>query len=443
LHCRSGVLQRQFAAKNGLLITMCDKELEWRSGPAIAGRIEVENRRPLNSEQRAMRVYCLTALDELEPYADDWERLAAGSPFRGWTWLSHWWRNYGSRTDAENLRTHLATLCVFDNDDALIGIAPWYLHCSAMQGRVLRPLGSGEVCSDYLGILCLPGRQEAVVESLADFLVTNATSDEPDAMRWDLLDLDGIDAEDDEVPALVNHLADVGCLVHRRQGMSCWRLELPADWECYVASLSRNLRRDVRRLERDLLDTDRVVLHRVQRIEELPEAMDILVALHQRRRKSLGETGCFASTRFLAFYRDVVPDLLRRGQLQFYWLEIDGRPVAAEYQLVGNGILYEYQAGMDPAAKEHEPGKVVNAAILRQAIAGGYRAFDFLRGDEPYKARFGARPRPSVDFRVAPPRPVAQLRHNLWLAGRNVKDWVKTITRETRNPKVEVPMTKE
>ncbi len=282
-----------------------------------------------------MRVYCLTSLDELTPYADDWERLAAGLPFRGWTWLSNWWRHYGPQSDAEAQRTRLATLCVFDNDDTLVGIAPWYLDCSAMRGRVLRPLGSGEVCSEYVGILCHPGREEAVVESLADFLVQNAFDGDPDAMRWDLLDLDGIDAEDREVSALVDHLSASNCLVHRRQGMSCWRLELPTDWETYVASLSRNLRRDIRRLERDLLDTDRVVLHHVQRIEELPEAMDIFVDLHQRRRKALGEAGCFASARFLAFYRDVVPDLLRHGQLQFYWLELDGQPVGRRIPIGG------------------------------------------------------------------------------------------------------------
>ena len=207
--------------------------------------------------------------------------------------------------------------------------------------------------------------------------------------------------------------------------MNCWRLELPVDWDSYVASLGKNLRRELRRLERELLSTDRVVLHWVTRLDELPQAMDILVDLHQRRRAMLGEAGCFASPRFLAFYRDVVPELLRRGQVQFYWLELDGRPVAAEYQLVGDGTLYAYQAGVDPESMEHQPGKLINLAILRQAIERGYRAFDFLRGDEPYKARFGAQPRPNVEFRVVPRRTVAQLRHNLWLAGNSVKEWVK------------------
>jgi CelD/BcsL family acetyltransferase involved in cellulose biosynthesis len=390
-----------------------------------------------------MHVCWLKSLDELTPYADDWERLAAGSPFRSWTWLSHWWRHYGPRNDAEAQWSRLATLCVFDDDGALVGVAPWHLECSALRGRVLRMLGSGEVCSDYLGILCHPAREEAVVESLADYLVNSAFDGAADALRWDLLWLDGIDAEDRTMCAFVAQLAALGCAVHRRAGVNCWRMELPTDWASYLASFGKSRRRDMRRLEQKLLDTDRVVLHRVTRMEELSAAMDILVDLHQRRRRSLGDAGCFASARFLAFYRDVVPDLLRRGQLQFCWLELDGKPVAAEFQLVGNGVLYEYQSGIDPAAMEHRPGNLINAAILRQAIASGYLAFDFLRGDEPYKARLGARPRPTVEFRVAPRRPVAQLRHNLWVAGRNVKDWVKTITKDTQNSNDEITMTNE
>ncbi len=117
--------------------------------------------------------------------------------------------------------------------------------------------------------------------------------------------------------------------------------------------------------------------------------------------------------------------MLAQGHVQFYWLELDGKPAAAEYQLVGDGVLYAYQAGVDPDAMGHQPGKLINLAILRRAIERGYRAFDFLRGDEPYKARFGAEPRPQVELHVVPRHALARLRHSLWLAGNNVKDWIK------------------
>ena len=313
-------------------------------------------------------IVCFTHIDELAPYADDWERLAGGVPFRSWTWLGNWWRHYGPHNEAEALRTRLAVLGVFDDANSLMGIAPWYLECSAVHGRVLRPLGSGEVCSDYLGLLCHPATEEAVVEALADYLVENALRDDPAAFRWDLLKLDGVDAEDRTVADFVNSLAVSGCTVDRRPGLNCWRLELPLDWDSYVASLGRNLRRELRRLERELLSTDRVALHWVTRLDELPQAMDILVELHQRRRAMLGEAGCFASARFLGFYRDVVPELLRRGQVQFYWLELDGRPVAAEYQLVGRRHAVCLSGGR---------GSRVDGASAGQADQPG----DFAAGD--------------------------------------------------------------
>jgi CelD/BcsL family acetyltransferase involved in cellulose biosynthesis len=372
-----------------------------------------------------MRIACFATFDELTSYADDWDRLAAGVPFRSWTWLSCWWRHYGSQSRGESARRRLAVLCAFDDSDRPVGIAPWYLECSALHGRVLRALGSDEVCSDYLGVLCQPQMGDAVTESLADYLVEQAHSLRSDALRWDLLDWSGIDAEDREVAALERSLSQAGWGTYRRPSANCWRLKLPTVWDEYVAGLGKNFRRDVRRLERDFLQSKRAVLHVVDRLQDLPRAMEILVQLHQRRQRTRGEPGCFASPRFTAFYHEVVPELLRRGQVQFYWLELDGKPAAAEYQLVGDGILYAYQAGVDPDAMEHQPGKLLNVAILQCAIARGYREFDFLRGDEPYKARFGAESRRSVVIRIVPQHAVAQLRHGLWLAGKNLKQWAK------------------
>jgi CelD/BcsL family acetyltransferase involved in cellulose biosynthesis len=72
---------------------------------------------------------------------------------------------------------------------------------------------------------------------------------------------------------------------------------------------------------------------------------------------------------------------------------------------------------------EHEPGSLITMATLRRAIERGYRAFDFLRGDESYKAHWRAEPAASVELRVAAERPIARLRHRLWLAGSRLKQW--------------------
>jgi len=373
-----------------------------------------------------MQVFCLCELDELAPYADDWDRLAGGVPFRNWAWLSTWWKHYQRDHRRDHPGTQLMVPCVFDRSDRLIGLAPWYVDHRNPLGRVVRMLGTGEVCSDYLSVLCQPGQEYPVTRALCDCLTGSEHAEDYDRQPWDLLELTGCDAEDLAIGHLVRHFGERGHTVHRRSGPNCWRIELPASWEEYLAGLSKGHRKRLRRLERSVLDTDRAAFHTVEHVDDLPHAMDILVDLHQRRWRALGEPGCFASPRFAAFHREVAPKTLLGGQLQLHWLELDGKPAAAEYDLAGGGVVYSYQSGVDPEILDREPGRLMNLFTLRRAIEQGYRAFDFLRGDEPYKARYRAEPRPSVTVRVVPNRPAAQLRHHLWLAGTNVKHWIKS-----------------
>lgn len=374
-----------------------------------------------------MQIHRFTTLDALAGHAQSWDRLAGGVPFRTWAWLSSWWRHYGEQPGR---KTSLYVLAAMDSGDELVGVAPWYLDVSASGRRIVRFLGSGEVCSEYLGVLCAPESEDRVSEAMAEWITekANGKGDDPKSSgsdRWDLLEWTGVDAGDRVVGTLADRLHAMGNTVHRRPGPDCWRIELPTRWDDYLAGLSKNGRKKARRILHSMFDTGRAVLRTVGQMSELPEAMELLVDLHQRRRRALDEPGCFASPRFAAFHREVVEHLLRAGSLQLHWLEIDGKPAAAEYDLVGDGVVYSYQGGMDPELRDVSPGRLITIATIRWAIENGYRAFDLLRGNEPYKAHWRAEPRPSVEFRIVPNRPAARVRHGLWLAGVGAKRWIK------------------
>jgi CelD/BcsL family acetyltransferase involved in cellulose biosynthesis len=99
--------------------------------------------------------------------------------------------------------------------------------------------------------------------------------------------------------------------------------------------------------------------------------------------------------------------------------------MAADYALVGEQVWYGYQGGLDPAFLPLEPGRLGFIATLQCAIERRVVAYDFLRGNEPYKAHFGAEPRPTVAVRVVSPRASARLRNQAWLAGQEAKRWLK------------------
>ncbi|MGA2619119.1 MAG: GNAT family N-acetyltransferase [Thermoguttaceae bacterium] len=371
-----------------------------------------------------MRIVLFSRLDELVPYAETWDRLAAGVPFCTWAWMSCWWEHFGPAAGRGGKGRRLTVLGVFDSADRMLALAPWHVERSRTHGRVLRWLGSGEVCSDYLGLLCQPAAEEPVAEALADYLLGQADTGSGADLPWDLLAVEGVEAGHLPTARLVEQLARRGCLVHAGSPVNFWRIDLPDSWEAYLAMLSRPHAKRLRHLDRAVFQTGRGAVHRVQSAGQLPQAIEILTRLHQRRWNARGRPGCFASASYAEFHRALMPKALAQGQLRLQWLELDGRPAAAEYHLAGGGITYAYQSGIDPERLAAQPGRLLSLATLRRTIEEGGRAFDFLRGDEPYKAHLRATPRPGLSLRIVPARAAARLRHRLWLAGRKVKQWL-------------------
>jgi CelD/BcsL family acetyltransferase involved in cellulose biosynthesis len=68
----------------------------------------------------------------------------------------------------------------------------------------------------------------------------------------------------------------------------------------------------------------------------------------------------------------------------------DGTVVAMLYGFAWKDTFAAYQWGWDARWDRHSMGSVLAYQAIRFAGAGGARTFDFLRGAEPYKYRFGA-----------------------------------------------------
>ena len=341
--------------------------------------------------------------------AGDWRRLAGDVPFRSYEWLSTWWRHYRASTD------ELQLMVVRDQAGAILGIAPWYLQRSVWWGRTLRFLGDGEVCSDYLSLLAEPSCETAVTMAIADYL-THVRS-----VEWDLLDLSGVRCDDTAMTSFVLQMANAGCAMRRRDDLSCWRVELCDDWDQFLKSLSKSRRERTRSMIRRVVESGRGKLHTIADENELMSAFDVLVELHQKRRQSLGEPGCFASPRFKEFHREVVETMWRVGRLKLQWLSIDGRAAAVEYSLLGGDTVYYYQGGFEPELADERPGWLSFAIALRDSISAGYKHYDFLRGDESYKASWRAEPLPICSWRIANGRGASRWKLAAWSAIRTAR----------------------
>jgi CelD/BcsL family acetyltransferase involved in cellulose biosynthesis len=369
-----------------------------------------------------MYVESVTTADALADLASDWNALSRGVPFRSFDWLETWWRHYGAREASATTLRRLQVLVVRDHNQ-VVGIAPWFVETSLGQGRLLKFLGTGEVYSDYLSILAVRGCEAAVAARIGHWLLDVAGG------MWDALELTGIDGDDHTTVCLLTELERRGVRILRRPELHCWRITLPSNWEEYLGQLSKSHRKQIRRVERRLQNEGALRTWRAQSTNELARASQLLVDLHQQRHRLLGRPGAFASSAFTNFQTEVLPRLARTGQLRLDVLELQGVPIAVEYQVTGTDVVYAYQAGIDPHYLRLEPGRASMAIAIRDAIESGFRAFDLLRGDEPYKLHWRATPRPTLRARAVATHRSARLRGAVWLAQDHAREWFKQALR--------------
>jgi CelD/BcsL family acetyltransferase involved in cellulose biosynthesis len=357
-----------------------------------------------------LRTIRINNITDLNPYRSAWRGLADETPMRTPLWLLSWWEYYGEPDD------ELCILIVTGPDDTLVGLAPLYIHMGGKR-RTVRLLGSGDVCTNHSTWLAAPGWEAPVAEEVTRCLLQLQPG-------WDTVELDAVDADDVAINTSVERLAESGYLVRRTPRQSNWRITLPAAWKDYEMMLSRSQRKRCRKMQRRLLRSGEVKVHRVINESEFIKGFEIMLRLHATRWGSGNRPlGGFSDPRFHRFHRTVARELLRRKQLHLSWLEYEGAPIAAEYQFADRNAVYSYQAGMDPSITDFPPGNLSIMASLQFAIANGYETFDLASGDQPYKSNWRATATPCHDIRIWPATLTGRVQHFIW----GVRDLAETV----------------
>ena len=351
-----------------------------------------------NTPLQTTRIRCPS---DLEDSLGAWRALADGVPMRSPEWFLVWWKFYAEPDD------ELCVLLFHEPGGTLVGLSPLYIQVVGKR-RTVCLLGSGDASTNHTTWLAATGWENQVSTAVAQFLLGLKPA-------WNSVHFDSADAHDVAIDATVSYLAEKGYLVGKRPLHNCWRISLPATWDGYLKMLSRTHRQRCLKLQRQLLESGRVQVHRVTNEADFSRGFGILLQLHAARwGEPAKPLGCFSDQRFREFHETIALELLKRNQLLLVWLEYDGRPIAAEYQFVDKKAVYSYQAGMDPSVTEFPPGNLSIMTSIQYAIAHGLKSFDFSRGDQPYKGNWRATPTACYDIRIWPDNISGRLEHAMW-----------------------------
>ena len=170
----------------------------------------------------------------------------------------------------------------------------------------------------------------------------------------------------------------------------------------YVGLLRAGRRAHIRRCLRAYAAVGPLRLTEAQDVPTALVYLDRLVALHDLRWAGRGAASGFSAPYCRAFHEQLVRDAWPRGEVQLLRVTAGTQELGYLYSFVHAGRVCFYQSGYDYQLLDpkHSPGLVTLVLAIQHNAAKGMAVFDFLAGNQAYKASLATDRTAMVDWTV-------------------------------------------
>lgn len=329
----------------------------------------------LHSTGSRMHIQTISRAEDWDALAGDWNPLLEEShqkfPFLTYEFQRAWWQHLGG---AEWKDAQLNILVGRNEDERLIGIAPLF----RTPDGALQFIGSHEI-ADFLDVIVRPADHAPFLQAVLAHLAANAGD-------WRSLELNNLVDRSATSAALQTLAGGEDWTFELKSLQPSPYLPIPASMDAYIDSLGAKQAHELRRkLRRAVRNPESVTFEIITREDELDAALQDFFALMAREAHKMA---------FLHPAMRVQMDAIARvmfaaGWLQLAFLKAGEKRIAGYMNFDYANSIWAYNAGFDSDFASLSPGWLIMAEMVRWCTQNGRKVFDFMRGDEEYKYRFG------------------------------------------------------
>jgi CelD/BcsL family acetyltransferase involved in cellulose biosynthesis len=336
--------------------------------------IDMEESARMPSET-ALRFEWITDADHFLQLRDEWNSL--GSSAIETVFLTHAWLASWLLELAPEAQLHVLTAW---DGDRLVAALPLFGDPKQGRGRRWAFMGVGTLTPNHLDVIAKPSYLPQARARFAEMLVEKRA-------EWDVVEFGKLPADTPTAEELTVRFAGAGFATTESVAAACPYCELPASYEEYVATLKRRLRKKIRQTRRwvaDEPDSRRLAVTSTE--SDSLAALASLIRIHQARWEGKGYPGAFADPRVVRFHERVVREAGAAGCLRMFVLSDGDDTIAVSYDFHVGSTVQAYLSSFDERWAEASPGVLLRSYVIEHSISEGANRFDFLEGEEDYKA---------------------------------------------------------
>jgi len=314
--------------------------------------------------------YQVAELSELNQFLEleaEWNALSEASdpdlPFLRHDWLRLWWSHFGAGR----------RLCVLTarREGRLVLAVPLMEEREPWFPAPLVKLHSLTNAHSFRYQLLMARGEEASVAALLKHLGARPRP-------WHMLEFERFPTGLPADQALLRAAEESGHPVGVWQGGISPYLRIEGTWERYFASLKPKFRSNLRNRVKRLEKLGPLGYERVTDPSEASAALRDAFSIEESGWKKDTRSAIALDATLTRFYTEWGEHAAERGWLRLWFLLLDGKRVAFEYDLDYKGVLYCLKISYRPELHAYSAGQVLKAAVLERAFQEGIREYDFL-----------------------------------------------------------------
>jgi CelD/BcsL family acetyltransferase involved in cellulose biosynthesis len=324
-----------------------------------------------------MQIEVIRSAEQWAALAGEWQALLLQShqnnPFLTYEFQRAWFEHKGG---GEWPELELYILAARSDTGELVGIAPLFRF-----GDALHLIGTHEI-ADFLDFIARDQDLTAFIDVVLDHL---ATQDD-----WHSLDLYNL-LSTSRTQTLLRAAADArGWSASEATLQPSPYLDVPASLEAYAESLGskqgHELRRKMRRASRN---PEPISLEIIDGEDGLEPAITDFFGLMTQEMDKVN----FLTSPMRHQMEAIIRAAAEGGWLQMAFLRAGDSRIAGYLNFDYDNRIWAYNAGFNNAYASLSPGWLIMAEMVGWCAEHGREVFDFMRGGEEYKYRFGGKDR--------------------------------------------------
>jgi CelD/BcsL family acetyltransferase involved in cellulose biosynthesis len=339
-----------------------------------------------------MNIQCIDNETAFLALRDDWEalRLSAEAPsyFLSHDWIRCCWEELKS--------TKAMRVFIVRSGDRPVLIAPWMLSRISdkrLPATSLTFIEHPETqVADMLILEGSDGRH--AFNNLLRYLMTEKASE------WNLLLLDKVASDSQTARYLRSSLDEAASSWQSEMSHEALIIPLNKNWQEYLASQSPRFRKTLRNIVNRMQKLGRLDVRTYQGRTAAAEATEKLFSVSDASWKVADGIAITSSTKRMRFFKELSEGAVTAEGIRIVILEVDGKPVASETQIVDRGIVYALRSDYDERFADSSPGTFLQMEILQELFASSYVEYNFGVGLNPYKTRWTEERRQLMRFRL-------------------------------------------